>query len=347
MRIALAVPCAAHIAERLAGLKRLEYELLGTRAPHLSHEWGPAVYDSGLRTPIQVVYKAFTDREKWYPISVTHPDGEGPGWFLRMLRWASTTDADFFVTLQDDVTAAPNFWPALVAMIEAWGYAAALPEVECLSLASNHSQAREQARQGRRSYFTNPVVGWAWGLPMPVLQEFLRWCDSGYQLGYAISRWRAAHPLGSEDTMLAEWLMERKIAIRHPLPTIVDHLYTKSTFEGNDLHSHRRSVGMWRDYSPRDMAEPSWWRGYAAELPLDIARVCAWCGDREAAAYSPRTHIGLCVECMPRALCQWCGKGSVVARAPDTGFGICKGCFMMPGRVFQPFLPTPGGGGNK
>ena len=331
LRIALAVPCAAFIPERAASLARLERELFGPLTA------------SGLGEPIEVRYKAFTDKERWHPTSAKHPDGEGPGWFLRMLQWGEAQDADFFITLQDDVTVAPNFWSALVAIIEAWKPVGG--SYHALSLVSNHSQAREQARQGRRSYFTNAIVGWAWGLPKRVLQEFLLWYDTDpvaayRKSGFGIGRWLASHPGGSEDNMLAEWLTEVvRVPIRHPLPTIVDQEFMRSTFEGNDLHSHRRSVVTWRDYSSRDMAEPSWWRGYAAELPLDIARACLWCGDREAAAYSPKTGAGMCVACMPHALCQWCGKGVVVARAPDTGYGICKDCFMMPGRVFQRFLP--------
>jgi hypothetical protein len=104
-------------------------------------------------------------------------------------------------------------------------------------------------------------------------------------------------PNDGEDSFLAQWLTSKGYAIRHPVPTIVDHLHVQSTNEGFDNHTHRRSTVTWRDYSPSDMADPDWWKTTATVLPLDLWRRCHWCGKTEVDAVSIVTGIGLCAKC--------------------------------------------------
>jgi len=308
LHIALAIPHASFIPERVTTMVNLRGQL-GVTANLVRQS-----------TFFHLDYHEFTDREKWYPTK------DSEGWFMKMLRWGIATEADWFFTLQDDVEVAPHFWRSLLAMLRAW------PNDKLLHLAANHSQGPEVARQGRHSYFTNTVVGWAWGCPRAVFIELVEWCDKNLQA------YRGSVPGGGEDMMVAKFCAERGYLIRHPCPTIADQVFVASTFPGNDLHTHRKCTVTWRDYSAKDMAEPTWWNTYAPELPLDIAHLCQWCGKFEAAAYSPHSKMGLCVACMPRGLCQWCGEGGVVVRAPATGFGICAKCFMNPGGVFVPLI---------
>ena len=68
---------------------------------------------------------------------------------------------------------APQLWPTLRAIVEAW------PEEPFISLAAVHSQAREVARQGRRSYRSDRVIGWGYMISRATLQKLVWWCDTG------------------------------------------------------------------------------------------------------------------------------------------------------------------------
>jgi hypothetical protein len=262
-----------------------------------------------------------------------------------MLSWGVATEADFFLTLQDDVELAPNFWGALTAMLEAWYGGDAGDNLErppeLLCLASNHSLAPEVARQGRRSYYCPSVLGWGWGCSAGVLGRLLRDLESGPK---SIDAYRSQTPGGSEDVMIAKWAAGSGALVRHPVPTIVDQRYVPSTFEGNDRHTHRKATVTWRDYGDRaaSMTYPEFWRSYAPSLPIDIERACCYCGDREAFSFSPKTGAGLCRDCLPRHKCAWCGEGEAVARTETTGLAVCQACFMMPGRVFSKAILSPG-----
>ena len=91
-------------------------------------------------------------------------------WSEEMWRWGVSregrsggVDPTHFLTLQDDVKVAPNFWPALRAMVEA------VPD-EVIALEVVHPAAPLLAAKGHR-WFTSPdcIVGVGYVLPMAAL----------------------------------------------------------------------------------------------------------------------------------------------------------------------------------
>ncbi len=208
-------------------------------------------------------------------------------WALGGWREAIASQADVFVTIQDDVEVAHNFWPSLSAMFEAW------PQDDVISLAATHSLGPEVARQGRRSYRTGRITGWGWAMRMPLLRELVAWCDAGN-----LDKFRERMPSDGEDTLVTLFLAERRIVPRNPVPTIVDHLFLPSTNPGFDNHTHRRSTVTWRGYVPEDMATPSWWQTTCSLLPGDHWRMCSFCLARPVDAESPVTAIGICRMCI-------------------------------------------------
>jgi hypothetical protein len=65
------------------------------------------VCDMNTAPPELVAYTELTDRA---PNAV---------WSESMWTWGVTRNADWFLTLQDDASVAPNFWPILRAILEA------------------------------------------------------------------------------------------------------------------------------------------------------------------------------------------------------------------------------------
>ena len=260
MKLAIGCPTAAWIPDRRVLMEALRPELSG------------ADY-----------YREFKDPEPWMD------------WFTKMLRWATSTDADWFLTLQDDVELAPNFFPALHAMMTAW-------PGEVIGLAATHSLAREVARQGRRSYRTPKVVGWGWAMPMPMVTGLLEWAEAGN-----LKEFHAKHPTDGEDTFTAAYLLTLGIKTRSPVPTIIDHRHVSSTNEGFDDHTHRRSVVTWRGYEALDMAVPSWWQTACTDLPHDDWRKCWACGERpdEIGIYGTKARI--CRVCLTAYVASQCG----------------------------------------
>ena len=269
--VALGIPHASWLPERAAMMAELREGLRISKDVR-----GFA----GTNRPPPSAYMEFSDREHWSL------------WFPKMLRWALTTDASHFVTLQDDVEVAPSFWPSLTAMLTAW-------PSDFVSLAATHSLGPEVARQGRRSYLTSKVVGWGWACPMPLVRSLLAWMDAG-----ALAEWRKEYPNDGEDSMAARFLA-REVYVsgqartaRCPVPTIVDHRFCKSTNEGFDDHTHRKSTVTWRGFAAEDMATPDWWRTTAAELPPDDWRRCWYCGERPGAQRSGATGAEICGVCI-------------------------------------------------
>jgi hypothetical protein len=278
--VALAIPHAAWIPERAQMMRELR-SLLGI-VEHDDHDHetetcrGVVTFDNGLcglhRQPEE--YREFTDREHW------------SSWFLKMLRWSVSTGADTFLTLQDDVEVAPSFWPSLSAILEAW-------PGDVIGLAATHSLGPEVARQGRRSYMTNKVVGWSWAMPMPLVKELLAWCEGG-----ALEAFRKRLPNDGEDTLVGEFLASRNKPVRCPVPTIVDHRLTPSTNEGFDDHTHRRATVTWRAFAAEDMAVPSWWQTAYGMLPADDWRQCWWCSEKPDEMRSSVTGAAICRRCI-------------------------------------------------
>jgi len=207
-------------------------------------------------------------------------------WSRQQWDFGLSTGADWLFVTQDDAEVAPQLWPTLRAIVEAW------PEEPFISLAAVHSQAREVARQGRRSYRSDRVIGWGYMISRATLQKLVWWCDTG-----GLDDYRAKFPGDGEDSMLAVFLALHGIRPRTPVPTVVDHRFCKSTNEGFDDHTHRRSVVTWRDYSPADIATPSWWQSTCSDLGPDAWRACGWCGTGEAAAKSDVTGMMVCGPC--------------------------------------------------
>lgn len=218
-------------------------------------------------------YLELTDREHW------------TSWALKSWRWALDTGAEWFLSLQDDVEIAPQFWPALRAMMTAWPH-------EVISLAATHSMAREVARQGRRSYRTPHIIGWGWATPALILRDLVACADSG-----ALDKFHAEHPTDGEDTFVECFLADQHVVPRSPVPTIVDHLHVASTNEGFDNHTHRRSVVTWRGYEPGDMAEPLWWQSTCSALPADIWRLC-WLCQKNEAHRRWESGVEICDQCL-------------------------------------------------
>jgi len=248
--IALGVPHASWVPERAAAMAALRPLLAG--ADH---------------------YREGTERGHW---SV---------WFLVMLRWAAETGASHFLTTQDDVELAPEFWPILRAIVTAW------PD-EVISLAATHSLAPEVARTGRRSYRTPKVLGWGWLAPMPIVGRFLEWADEATVQGF-----QREQPNDGEDTLFMRFLETRGIVPRSPVPTILDHLHGPSVY-GNEGHEHRRSVVRWTGYELADLRDPRWWQTGCADLPSDVWRRCWWCGKREERFRSTVTGASICGVCL-------------------------------------------------
>ena len=99
--------------------------------------------------------------------------------------------------------------------------------------------------------------------------------------------------------------MGRGAQIRHPCPTIVDHLHLPSTNGADfDVHTNTQASVTWRGFAEEDMATPEWWQTPTTWLPPEWTR-------EVAAMLGP---------------CQWCGKRRATMRSEVTGIGICKPC---------------------
>ncbi len=202
-------------------------------------------------------------------------------WARQMWNWAVETGADFFLTLQDDVMAAPCFWPALRAML------AQLPRGSSLGLTQVHPVGAEVARRGHRWYRTQAWnVGWAYGMWREDLFEFAR-----YEL--------AAHPAVNEDELVNQWHGDAGKFVWHPVPTIVDHDTSIPSSYANDHHSHRRPAVTWRGYAEADLTAPDFWKvsGEVPTLYPTVPAAACWnCATRRAVIRTPR--VELCAVCV-------------------------------------------------
>jgi hypothetical protein len=206
--IALAIPHTPWIPERVESMGRLLDELGITMTGG-----GQPAYE----TPLQH-FRIFFDRAKNWE------------WSGAMWTWLARTDATHCLQLQDDVRVAPNFWPALRAMLEA------VPDqVICLEVV--HPAVVAVAREGYRWMTTSDLmVGVGYVLPRALLVEFLEW-RSNLTL-------RALEAI-PEDTLLAVWCVATGRRIWSPIPTIIDHDTSIPSTYGNDHHQHRRPPVRW------------------------------------------------------------------------------------------------------
>lgn len=152
-------------------------------------------------------------------------------WSQKMWEWGAEQDATHFLTLQDDVIVAPEFWARLRAMVET------VPD-QVIGLEAVHPAGIELARQGHRWYTTTDcLIGVGYVVPTAQLREFLAWRASSLKPG--------ALEAITEDTMLGLWCMVTGRKIWHPIPTIIDHDVSMVSTYGNDDHGSRRPLVRW------------------------------------------------------------------------------------------------------
>jgi hypothetical protein len=195
-----------------------------------------------LQVPSLVAYREFSERcPNWL-------------WSGEMWRWAAETTATHCLFLQDDDTVAPNFWPALSAML------ATVPD-QVVSLYNGHPGTMTLAREQARWYTTaDGLVGQAYLFPRELLAEFLAW--RRYEL-----RPRAFDTI-DEDSLIDVWAVHQGRRIWHPVVTLYDHDLSIASSFGNDHHEYRGPAVTWKDgdvlgFSVTDLVAPEWWVGAA------------------------------------------------------------------------------------
>lgn len=192
-------------------------------------------------------------------------DERAPNWVWSetMWRWGAETQAHHVAFLQDDVEVAPNFWPALHAMLEA------VPD-QVIGLESAHPEGKSLALEGHRWATTSDyLVGPGYVLPRALLEEFLRWRRDAL-------RPKAVEEI-SEDSLIGLWCWCTGRRVWHPIPTIIDHDTSIESTYGNDAHSCRKPSVTWKDadvldLNPKRLEHVDFWRPEVAE-PVHLGRV--------------------------------------------------------------------------
>lgn len=198
---------------------------------------------------------SLTPLPRWVITHRVHHEREPPReWARRSWRWARATGADFSVILNDDVLVAPQFWPALAAMLQV------LPRHTVLGLATVHPSQREAAEKGQR-WLRNGhgVVGWAIGMWREeiemLVEEEAKLPPDHRSPGH--DECKPGCVGWHEDSWTNELLESRGIPVWHPVPSIVDHDTSRPSLYGNDHHRHRTAPVTWRDL---DMTSPEFWK---------------------------------------------------------------------------------------
>ena len=254
--IALAIPHTPWVPERVESMTRLRKHL--------------GVGQDGLC--LTSAYREFTDRA---PNAV---------WSEHLWSWGIKTGAEWLLQLQDDARVAPNFWPALRAMLESLPADA---DVVCLEVA--HRAAKVLAEDGARWMTTaDMLIGVGYVIRTRALAEFLEWRKTQLKPG-ALEKGGL-----TEDTMLGVWCMVTGRRIWSPLPTIIDHDISLASTYGNDAHENRRPLVRW---------DTDNWPGKTAVEPepgvqLALESVEWW------QAEQPR-HVGRFYEAMPPLAARW------------------------------------------
>jgi hypothetical protein len=240
------------------------------------------------------IYREFTEKAPW------------PERMLTRWKWALETQKDWFLALEDDVVVAPDFWRILEAMCIAW------PN-EFIGLSATHSLGPSVALQGRRSYYTPKLLGWAWACPMYVLEALYEKAISG-----DLESFSSTHPQDCEDSYIIRSLFDvpglpngvKQLMPRYPVPTITDQLYLPTTNPlmpngESDNYTHMKASVTWRAYSPADMVVPNWWQTPATKLNVEYSELvhklhghCSWCYDKPGKFESPKNPgTSLCYDC--------------------------------------------------
>jgi hypothetical protein len=277
---AIAIPHAPWIEERAENLRAIRsvLDVIGVA-----------------RSPVdRPVVRVFDEKEVWWKRS------------LRRWAWALESGADHFFQLEDDVILAPHFLPTLAAIQAAW------PD-DVLCFASTHPLGQVVSEyQGRRSYRSPSMRGWAWGCSRARLRQLFDYARAGHLEEYAGTKAHLAHDpsrktvehLPCEDTFLCTYFVHRNVVPRHPVPTPVDQLHMKSTIAGFDWHTQTQASVTWRGFKVEDMIAPEWWNTPAtflgcnpSELVSSIRSLCTWCAKEPQAFTSHATGAGMCREC--------------------------------------------------
>lgn len=266
MTVALAIPHAPWVQGRIASLERLKR---GLGVP------------AGLAAQL-LECKIFDERAHW---SV---------WSEALWTWGAKRGADHLLQLQDDVIPAPDFWPALFAMLEA------VPD-QIISLHGGHPAFRSLARDGHRWATSQWMAGVGYVLPSPALRAFLDW-RNGQNEGFLYQT--------HEDDLIGAWCAATDRRVWHPLPTIIDHdTDLASTYGalGNDQHMHRRPTVTWQGYAAHELCDPTWW-AVTDDPPVvsnPFTQGCWMCGNEPSAIGFRETggHIGRnCIRLAANAL---------------------------------------------
>jgi len=265
-RIAFGLPHTPWIEERVESLQRLHGQL-GT-------------------LPVEMPYREFTEQ---VPNAV---------WSEQMWSWGIETNADWFLTLQDDVEVSPWFWPSLHALLDTLdGLGGGV-----LGLSSVHPIQVEIARQGHRWYRTRShLVGWAYAIRHDMLRSFMVWR----------SRQKLTKQM-TEDSLLNHWITVCNHDTYHPVPTIVDHDTTIESSYGNDAHVHRRPWISWRDFSEGSLTSAAFWRpsGDIPLLPTPPTHLC-WTGCGRVASVGAGP-VRLCSACVANAAATLITRGATL-----------------------------------
>ena len=256
IRLALAIPHASWIPERVQSMARLRAALLASPVPSLQD-------DSGANR-----IAVFADRE---PPHV---------WNEKLMRWALATDATHLLQLQDDAIPAPCFWAAARAMVE-------VHPTQVLGLHTASPFARGYAEEADASgdtvrwvTTTDWLVGTGWIAPVDAIARYLRWRAEDL----------APSAVGdvSEEALFGLFCMATRRRIFHPIPAIIDHDVSLASTFGRDGNPFRRPSVLW-DQGPSyghawhevDLEAPDFWRGLFRRVPLSDPT-----GDGYAHAYN-------------------------------------------------------------
>jgi hypothetical protein len=200
--------------------------------PHCS--WDP----DRVRTLRRLIEQLRSDEPVGLDVRVFAEDGPAhcSVWSDKMWTWGEEIGADEFITIQDDAVVAPNFWPAMLAMMSA------APR-EIIGLQAIHPIGPALARNGCNWYTTRDMLaGVAYRIPGPALQVFNHWRHTMLRDG--------TQRRINEDNIVALFVASTGGRIWHPLPTIVDHHPPgepiKSNY-GHDSHANQNGTWTWRE----------------------------------------------------------------------------------------------------
>lgn len=167
-------------------------------------------------------------------------------WSKKLWGWGVETGASHLLQLQDDVIVAPNFWPAISAMVEA------VPD-KIIGLQGAHPVYRALSREGHRWARSHAwMVGVGYILPRVDLEELVKFRDIFDGIAHE----------KTEDEFIAWFCTETGREVWHPIPTLIDHdtdLPSTYAHLGNDKHEFRRPTVTWREYGENEITRLDFW----------------------------------------------------------------------------------------